>query len=121
MTLAQLQALGGVLPALNLAPAGQVSMGWLKTVDFKVSYPRKLGESFTIEPSVSIFNALNFANFDAPGNTMNGVLTLQGDNVTTGTVNSTTKANRTTRVLPGSGVFDLGAPRVLEFGLKLSF
>jgi hypothetical protein len=121
MTLAQLQALGGVLPALNLAPAGQVSMGWLKTVDFKVSYPRKLGESFTIEPSVSIFNALNFANFDAPGNTMNGVLALQGDTTTTGSVNSTTKANRTTRVLPGSGVFDLGAPRVLEFGLKLSF
>jgi hypothetical protein len=125
MTLAQLQALGGVMQPVALAPAGQVNLGWLKTVDFKVSYPRKLGESFTIEPSVSIFNALNFANFDEPGNTINGNLVSlaasQSSAPPTGSVNSTTKADRNTRVLPGSGVFDLGAPRVLEFGLKLTF
>jgi hypothetical protein len=121
MTLAQLQALGGVLPKVNLAPGGQVNMGWLRTIDLKLAYARKLGERFSIEPSVSVFNAFNFANFDAPGNTMNGVLALAGDTSTTGSVNSTTRATRNTRVLPGSGVFDLGAPRVFEFGLKLKF
>jgi carboxypeptidase family protein len=121
MTLQQLQALGGVLPTLAAPPAGNVGLGWLKTFDLKLSYPRKLAENLTIEPSVSVFNAFNNANFDLPGNTISGVLALQGDTETTGTVNTTTKANRTTRVTPGSGVFDLGAPRVFEFGLKLSF
>jgi len=120
-TLAQLQALGGVIPTLQPPPSNQVGLGWLKTFDFKLSYPRKIGESFTIEPGVSVFNAFNNANFDLPGNTMSGVLNLFGDTATTGTANNTTKATRTTRVGPGSGVFDLGAPRVFEFGMKLTF
>jgi hypothetical protein len=130
-TQAQLQALGGVLPALAAPPAGEVGLGWLKTFDFKLSYPRKIGENFTIEPGISVFNAFNNANFDLPGNTLNGVLNLASapcnpndPNLVSncvGSVNSTTAATRTTRVGPGSGVFDLGAPRVFEFGLKLSF
>jgi hypothetical protein len=120
-TLAQLQALGGVLPTLATPPPDQVSMGWLRTFDLKASYPRKIGERFTIEPAISIFNAFNNANFDLPGNKLSGVLNLQGDTVTTGSVNNTTKATRNTRVTPGSGVFDLGSPRIVEFGLKLSF
>jgi len=120
-TLAQLQALGGVMPALALAPTGQVGPGWLKTFDLKLSYPKKIRERLMIEPSMSIFNAFNNSNFDAPGNAINGVLVLAGDTTTTGSANSTTKATRTTRVLPGSGVFDLGAPRVFEWGLKLTF
>lgn len=130
-TQAQLQTLGAVLPTLAAPPAGEVGLGWLKTFDFKLSYPRKIGENFTIEPGISVFNAFNNANFDLPGNTLNGVLNLASQpcdpNSTTlssncfGSVNSTTAATRTTRVTPGSGVFDLGAPRVFEFGLKLSF
>ncbi|HET9183466.1 MAG TPA: carboxypeptidase regulatory-like domain-containing protein [Candidatus Angelobacter sp.] len=130
-TLAQLQALGAVQPTLAAPPQGEVGLGWLKTFDFRLSYPRKITESFTIEPSVSIFNAFNNSNFDLPGNTLGGVLNLAsapcnpndpnlvGNCV--GSVNSTTAATRTTRVTPGSGVFDLGAPRVFEFGLKMSF
>jgi hypothetical protein len=128
-TLAQLQALGAVLPALAAPPPGQVSPGWLKTFDLKFSYPRKLGENFTIEPSVSVFNAFNNANFDLPGNTLSGVLNLASaacdpatpDNCTGSVNSSTAKQHNSNRVLPGSGVFDLGAPRVVEFGLKLSF
>jgi hypothetical protein len=122
MTLAQLQQLGGVLQPLAAPPAGQVGLGWLKTFDLKLSYPRKIGEGFMIEPSVSMFNAFNNANFDLPGNTISGVLNLQGDTVTTGTINSTTSLeHNANRVHPGSGVFNLGAPRVVEFGLRLSF
>ncbi len=116
MTLAQLQALGGVLPTLDMPPSNQ-SLGWLKTVDLRLSYPRKIGENFTIEPSVSMFNAFNFANFDAPGNALNGNL-----NSGPGSVNGSLSTDHArSRVLPGSGVFNLGSPRVTEFGLKLTF
>lgn len=118
-SLAQLQALGGVFPALQ-PPLQNIGLGWLKTFDLKASYPRKIGENFTVEPSISIFNAFNMANFDLPGNTLSGILAPAGSGAG-GSVNSVTSATRTTRVGPGSGVFDLGAPRVIELGMKLTF
>src|SRR5215467_10611308 len=130
-TLTQLQQLQAVLPALADPPPGQVSLGWLRTFDLKFSYPRKFGERFTIEPSVAAYNAFNNSNFDLPGNTLSGILNLKSaacdpnappPNNCNGTVNSATKnEHNSNRVLPGSGVFDLGAPRVIEFGLKLTF
>ena len=87
--------------------------------------------STTVEPSVSVFNAFNNANFDLPSSTIGPTLNLANSpcDITdpthancNGTVNSTTKLEHNlNRVLPGSGVFDLGAPRVVEFGLRLSF
>jgi hypothetical protein len=132
MSLAQLQALGGVFQQLAAPPPGQVGLGWLKTFDLKFSYPRKLGEHFALEPSVSVFNAFNNANFDLPNAPISGVLNLASAtcnpslapdiNNCNGSINSTTSVqHNSNRVLPGSGVFDLGAPRVVEFGLKLSF
>jgi len=116
MTLAQLQALGGVFPMLDVPTSAQ-GLGWLKTVDFRLSYPRTFRERLTIEPSISIFNALNMSNFDAPGLTLNGNL-----NSGPGSINDSTKVDHlSTRVLPGSGVYSLGAPRVLELGLKMTF
>jgi hypothetical protein len=131
-TAQQLQAIGAVLPQVALAPQGQQGLGWLKTFDLKLSYPRKFGETFTVEPSVSVFNAFNNANFDLPSSTIGPTLNLAtgpcvpsappDSNQCNGTVNSTTSVQHNlNRVLPGSGVFDLGAPRVFEFGLKLSF
>jgi hypothetical protein len=116
MSLAQLQALGGVLPTLDM-PTSVQGLGWLKTMDFRLSYPRKIRESLSIEPSISVFNAFNMSNFDAPGLTLNGNL-----NSGPGSVNgSSALDHQLTRVLPGSGVYDLGAPRVLEFGMKVTF
>ncbi len=115
-TLAQLQALGAVMPTLDM-PLSKTSLGWLKTVDVSLKYSRKLRENLTIEPSVSMFNAINVGNFDAPGNTLNGFL-----NSGPGSVNGSTSLDHArTRVLPGSGVFQLGSPRVVEFGMKLTF
>jgi hypothetical protein len=115
-TLAQLQQLGAVIPTLD-APTSIQSLGWLKTVDLKLSYPRKLREGMTLEPSLSIYNAFNQSNLDGPGNTLNGFLNSGG-----GSVNGSTNADHAlTRILPGSGVFDLGSPRAMEFGLKLTF
>src|SRR5581483_6759891 len=116
MTLADLQALGGVIPTLDAPPSVQ-GLDWLKTVDLKLSYPRKIREGMTLEPSVSFYNAFNQSNLDGPGNTLNGIL-----NSGAGSVNGSTSADHlTTRILPGSGVFDLGSPRVMEFGLKFTF
>jgi carboxypeptidase family protein len=117
-TAAQLQAIGAVFPALQPPANPNIGLGWLKTVDLKLAYLLKFRESLSLEPSVSIFNALNLRNTDLPGNTLNGIL-----NGGPGSLNGTTGAidTLTNRVTPGSGVFDLGAPRVLEFGLKLSF
>jgi hypothetical protein len=129
MTLQQLQALGGVIQPLAAPPAGEVGLGWLKTFDLKFSYPRKFGEHFGLEPSVSVYNAFNNANFDLPNAPISGVLNLanapcdpaSGNNCN-GSINSTTSVqHNSNRVLPGSGVFDLGAPRVVEFGLRFSF
>jgi hypothetical protein len=45
-----------------------------------------------------------------------------GQTATTGYVNSTTYADRiTNRVGVGTGVFGLGSPRAVEFGLDLNF
>ncbi|HET9281932.1 MAG TPA: carboxypeptidase regulatory-like domain-containing protein [Candidatus Angelobacter sp.] len=116
MTLAQLQALGGVIPTLDAPPSVQ-GLDWLKTVDLKLSYPRRIREGMTLEPSVSFYNAFNQSNLDGPGNTLNGIL-----NSGAGSVNGSTSTDHlTTRILPGSGVFDLGSPRVMEFGLKFTF
>ncbi|HET9839055.1 MAG TPA: TonB-dependent receptor [Candidatus Angelobacter sp.] len=115
-TTAQLQALGAVIPTLDV-PTDPQSLGWLRTVDLSLSYPKKIRENLTIEPKVAIFNAFNTSNFDGPNNSLNGFL-----NSGPGSVNDSVKADHlNTRILPGSGVFDLGAPRVVEFGLKLTF
>jgi hypothetical protein len=115
-TLAQLQAIGAVFPTLD-APTSVQGLGWLKTFDLRFSYPRPIKDRLTIEPSISFFNVFNMSNFDAPGLTLNGNL-----NSGPGSVNGSTAADHAlTRVLPGSGVYDLGAPRVIEFGLKVTF
>ena len=76
-----------------------------------------MGDRFVLEPSVSAFNILNFANFDGPGNRLSGIL-----NGTVGSINGTSATDRTAnRIGPGSGVFTLGAPRQIQFGVRLTF
>lgn len=113
----QLAALGAVAPKVLLAPPGEVGLGGLRSFDFSLNWAHKFYERVTIEPSVSIFNLFNFANFDLPGSTLSGFLTGGP-----GSVNGTTYSDRVSnRVGVGTGVFALGAPRVFEFGIRLSF
>lgn len=120
-TLAQLQSLGGVQQKIALAPQNEAGLDWLRALDLKLGWAKKIRENLVIEPSVSLFNAFNFANFDSSRNTLSGVLTG-----TVGSINGTTLTARNTgltnnRVTLGSGTFGVGAPRVTEFGLRLSF
>jgi len=118
-TLAQLQTsgFGGVAPSIALPPAGQVPVYGLQAFDFKFSWVHKFKERVTVEPGVSLYNAFNFANFDLPQTMISGILNGQP-----GSLNGTTYTNQTAqRVGVGTGVFSLGAPRVIEWGLKVTF
>ena len=119
-TLAQLQALGGVAPALSPVVPGEVGLTWLKTFDVSLTWVGKVNikeHELSIQPSVSAYNLFNFANFNIPGNVLSGILTGGA-----GSLNGTTYAGAdSVRVGVGTGVFALGAPRTIEFGLKLVF
>ncbi len=119
-TQSQLAAIGatynGGVP-LALAPAGQVNMSWLRTFDTTLSWNYKIKERVTITPSVAAFNLFNFVNFDLPTSEMSGLLNGQP-----GSINGTTYAGHfANRVGAGTGVYTLGSPRQVEFGLHLTF
>jgi Carboxypeptidase regulatory-like domain len=127
-TQTELTQLGAVMPVLNTAPANEANNGWLRDFDTSVGWSYKVKERVTLEPTVSFFNLMNFANFDPPKFTLSGVLSevaqpgLSGGASAPGTVTSTSGVQpNSLRVGVGSGVFGLGAPRVLEFALKLTF
>ncbi len=116
---AQLIALGAVTPTISAPPTGEQGLGNMFTFDLKLGWKIKLAhgwERLTIEPQVSIYNLFNRQNFDSPSQPLSGIL-----NGTAGTLNGTTRGNRSNLVGLGSGVFALGAPRSLEFGFKAVF
>ena len=74
-------------------------------------------ERFSVQSSAGFYNLFNFANFDMPANTLNALLTAA-----TGQINGTTATGHNVdRIGVGTGVYSLGAPRQIEFGLRLTF
>lgn len=122
-TAQQLKALGAVAPTLALAPSGQVNLGGLFDTDLGITevihlsrFWSRFSEAATLQPSITFYNLTNSANYDFPSNPLSGIL-----NGSVGSLNGTTYGQRTNRVTLGSGVFGLGAPRMLEFGAKFTF
>jgi len=117
MTAQDLVNLGGVAPLVPTAPSDQVNYSWLKTFDTTFAWSYNIKERVTIKPSIGVYNLFNFVNFDLPTSMMSGLLTGQ-----TGSINGTNYAGHfTNRVGAGTGVFTLGSPRQIEFGLKVVF
>jgi len=111
----QLVALGAVAQPVQNTQPGAVMQAWLRSFDASLAWTYKPMESVTIEPSVSVFNVLNLANFDGANQHLSGIL----DGVS-GSVNGSV-GHSGDRLGLGTGVFALGAPRAIEFGLKVTF
>jgi hypothetical protein len=91
----------------------------MKTMDVGFSWVGHFWhERLTLTPGVNFFNVFNFVNFDAPGNTLSGA--LSGFPGSLNGTNSDPK-NHANRIGNGSGIFNSGSPRVVEWGLKLQF
>jgi len=124
----QLGALGAFAPPIQGLPGHYAEATWLKTIDLRLSRPFQVGERVMVAPSVSVFNVFNFANFGGAGNQLSGVLNgAPGSSLNNASSaghcgNSTTFCtSRLDRVLAGSGTYANGAPRQMEFGVRITF
>ena len=116
-SLAVMQTIGAVAPVLSNTVPNQLTFPWLKATDFRVSWHYLIKERYTIEPNVGFYNIFNFANFNLPPGAETGWL-----NEGAGSINSVQKGTGEDipfRVGAGTGVFGLGSPRVIEWGLSL--
>ena len=125
MSAADMSSLGWVMPQLGSAPPGAMNFPWLKSLDLKASWPIKIRDRITVEPSASVFNVFNFANAFLPGNLPLASLLPGGLNNTTlapNSVGGVTPGNMTPfRASFQSGTYALGAPRLIQFALRVEF
>jgi hypothetical protein len=124
----QLLALNAYSPLIPALPSHAAQATWLKTMDLRFSRPFQVSERVKLEPSVSLFNAFNWANFGGAGNQLSGILNgapgTSLNNASAGGFcgNSTAFCtSRLDRVVEGSGTYANGAPRQLEFGVRITF
>ena len=124
-TTAQLTALGAVTRTIAAPPTGNVGNGSLRTFDLTLSRPfkwRRLGESFSVEPSFSAFNLFNMSNFGTVGGNLDPSNLPGTANGTDSSYSDTDPYGRNSlRAGNGSGVFGQGTARVLEYAMKISF
>jgi len=124
-TLAQLQGIGAVAPSVSPVPSDQLSIPWVRAMDFKLSWVHRFDERVTIEPNIGLYNIFNFANFNIPPAAMTGWLDQGASSINS--VHTTLQAGELSpesliyRTGLGTGVFGLGSPRVMEFGMRITF
>ena len=121
----QLTTLRATAPFIIVPPAGQFSNPGFKTLDAAISWPLRVGERLSIEPSARFYNVLNFANFQPVSGQLASYYPGLGQPVTAGagSANGTPSgsARDVLRIGGGSGVYNYGTPRQLEFGVKVTF
>ncbi len=132
-TLSQLTALKGVIQPVAQLPTTQgVNNPDFRSLDANLSYPLRLyrfHEGMSLEPAIAVYNVLNLSNFS----NLNTTSTLQNTTTAGGLYNtgSAGQGNITgpnnfavlsaRRTYRGVGTFSQGAPREVEFQLKLNF
>jgi Carboxypeptidase regulatory-like domain len=133
----QLLALGAYSPLISSCTPPSPTCGvpgrwagstWFKTVDLRLSWPFALGEHAKIEPNFAVFNIFNLSNYGGAGNQLSGVLdgapgTSLNNSTSPGYCGNSTAfcTSRLDRVLPGSGTYANGAPRQMQFGVRITF
>jgi len=97
-------------------------------MDLRLGRPFQVNERINLEPTIAIFNVFNWANFGGAGDQLNGILNgAAGSSLNNASSagfcgNSTgVCTSRLDRVLPGSGTYANGAPRQVEFGVRITF
>jgi hypothetical protein len=124
----QLHDLGAFPQPIQAPPGRFAEATWLKTMDLRLSRPFQIGERVTLIPNFAVFNVFNWANFGGPGNQLSGILNgAPGSSLNNassagycGTSTSLCSA-RLDRILAGSGTYGEGAPRQMEFGVRITF
>jgi hypothetical protein len=126
-TLAQLKSIGAVQQTIYAGSTHIFANPIYKSIDASLSYPVKLkwlGERGNLEPKIAFYNLGNFANWSGATGTLINTSDAESDGSGAATyVNGTNgyalkNQNRTQR---GTGTFDQGAPRSIEFQLWLNF
>jgi len=120
----ELSTLRATTPFLIVPPAGQLTNPWFKNLDAAVSWPLRVGERLSIEPSARFYNVLNLANFQPVSGQLAYYYPGPGQPVAAGagSANGTPPGARSVlRIGSGSGIYNYGSPRQLEFGVKLTF
>jgi len=118
----QLVSLGAVVPTIAAPPANNAGNSMYKDVDTVLTWPIKIKERFTIEPSIGVFNLFNFANFAGLGSLSTPLGQLNGGpGSPNGTIGGNDPSHNVLRSGLGTGVFAAGAPREMEFGLRINF
>ena len=129
MTSTDMAALGWVMPTIPSLSSTAINVPWLKTFNLRASWPVTIKDRFTVEPSAAVFNVLNFANAGQPGSLF-GASLYPGPNPTFQTNGAlapnviggiTTGTLAPLRTGLQSGNFEMGAPRQIEFGLRVTF
>ncbi len=145
-TQAQLATLGAVQNPLSYAPNGPLPNSAFRTFDLSAGLPipflDHIRKGLSITPTVAAYNVFNMSNYGGAS----GVLLNSGDSATlSGTqsvpcsatslncINSSPNSNDhlngpnnlavlySNRTQRGAGVFDQGAPRTVEFQLKITY
>jgi len=129
MTTQQVSRLGATVPFINPELPGHFAEPtWLKTIDFRFSWPLRVGERVQVEPTISAFNVFNLANFGGPGRQLSGI--LDGSPGSSSNNSSTAGfcggapglcTSRLDRIVPGSGTYGYAAPRQVEIGVRVTF
>jgi hypothetical protein len=126
----QLTALGAVTRTIAAPVDHNVGNGALKTFDLVLGRPlklKRLGEKFSLDPTVSFFNVFNFVNYNQSAGSlitgnMNAEVQAGSVNGTDNSYNANDPYNRNSlRTGNGSGVFGQGVSRVIEYGMKVNF
>jgi Carboxypeptidase regulatory-like domain len=121
----QLATLKGVTPYIVLPPLRQFNNEIFKSLDAAISWPFRFSDRLTVEPTARFFNVFNFASFLPLSGQLTYYFPGSGAPATggAGSANGTPPGNSrdVLRIGQGSGVYNFGAPRQMEFGVKVTF